>query len=111
MAYDESLAEKVRKALRGKGEISEKKMFGGLCFLLGGKMCCGVLKDVLVARVNPKDSPALLKNPGVRLMDFTGQPMKGFLYVSQSVLKSAPQMNAWLKRCLAFVSSLPAKKR
>ena len=111
MAYDELLVERVRKALRGKGEISEKKMFGGICFLLGGKMCCGILKEVLVARVNPKESSALLKTPGVRPMDFTGRPMKGFLYVSQKALKSAPQLNAWLKRCLLFASSLPAKNQ
>ena len=110
MAYDENLAEKVRKALRGKGEISEKKMFGGLCFLLSGKMCCGILKGDLVARVDPKESPALLKKPGVRPMDFTGRPMKGFLYVSQAALGSSG-LKQWLKRCLVYVSSLPAKKR
>ena len=77
MAFNEKLAERTRKALQGKGEITEKKMFGGICFLLRGKMCCGIMKDVLVARVDPKESAALLKMPGVRPMDFTGRPMKG----------------------------------
>ena len=111
MAYDEKLAERVRKALSGKEEISEKKMFGGLCFLLGGKMCCGILKKDLVARVDPKDSPALLKKAGVRPMDFTGRPMKGFLYVSPEAVKGSLALQGWLKRCLAFASSLPAKKK
>ncbi len=105
MAYDENLADRIRKALKGKGEIAEKKMFGGLCLLLRGKMCCGVIKDVLVARVDPDDAPALLKQPGVRPMDFTGRPMKGFLYVHQRVL-AGPKLSRWLKRCLAFASGL-----
>ena len=111
MAYDEKLAERVRKTLRGKGEISEKKMFGGLCFLLSGKMCCGILKDNLVARIDPKDSLALLKKAGVRAMDFTGRPMKGFVYVSPEALKGSSALQRWLKRCLAFASSLPARKK
>ena len=111
MAYDEGLAERVRKAIGGKGEISEKKMFGGLCFLLRGKMCCGILKSKLVARVDPKESAGLLKRAHVRPMDFTGRPMKGFLYVGQDALKSSSELNQWLKRCLAFASSLPAKKK
>lgn len=110
MAYDEKLAERIRKALKGKGEISEKKMFGGLCFLLSGKMCCGILKDDLVARVDPKESPILLQKDLVRPMDFTGRPMKGFLYISQKVLQTPAQLNEWLKRCLTFADSLPAKK-
>ena len=100
----------IRKALSGKGEITEKKMFGGLCFLLNGKMCCGILKKDLVARVDPKDSPALLKKTGVRPMDFTGRPMKGFLYVNQKAIRTASQINVWLRRCLAFARSLPARK-
>ena len=111
MAFNEELAERVRKVLRGKGEIAEKKMFGGICFLSSGKMCCGILKDVLVARVDPKESPALLKMPGVRPMDFTGRPMKGFLYVNQKVLKTETQLNQWVKRCMAYTSSLPIKKK
>lgn len=103
MAYDQKLAERIRKALRGKGEVREIKMFGGLCFMLGGKMGCGVLKDVLVARVDPKEAPALLKQPGVRPMDFTGRPMKGFLYVKQSELAGA-KLARWLKRCAAYAS-------
>ena len=111
MAYDELLAERVRKALSAKGEIAERKMFGGICFLLRGKMCCGVLKADLVARVDPNDSPAFLKESQVRPMDFTGRPMKGFLYVNQKALKTARDLDLWIKRCLAFASSLPAKKK
>ena len=106
MAFDEKLAERMRRALRGKGEITERKMFGGLCFLRSGKMCCGLLKDAFVARVDPKESPKLLKMPGVRRMDFTGRPMKNFLYVSPKILRSGPQLNAWVKRGVEFASSL-----
>ncbi len=105
MAYDEKLAARIRKSLGGKGEFREIQMFGGLCVTLSGKMFCGVIKDVLVARVDPKDAPALLKKPGVRPMDFTGRPMKGFLYVSQKQLGGA-KLGAWLKRCHAYVSGL-----
>lgn len=111
MAYSEKLAERVRRALSGKGEFSEKKMFGGLCFLLSGKMCCGVLKDKLVARVDPKDSEVLINKPFVRPMDFTGRPMKGFLYIEPEELKSVAELNQWLKRCVAFASSLSSQKK
>ena len=111
MPYNETLAERVRKLLQGKGEISEKKMFGGLCFLLRGKMCCGILKDDLVARVDPKESDSFLKKGLVRPMDFTGRPMKGFLYVSPKALEGRSQLEPWVKRCLVFAESLPAKKK
>ena len=110
MAYDEKLADRIRAALDWKGEISERKMFGGICFLAGGKMVCGVIKDMLVARVDPSDAPDLLRQPGVRPMDFTGRPMKGFLYVSQRSLTGA-KLKEWLKRCFAYTSSLPQKKK
>ena len=111
MTYDEKLSDRIRKALGCRKGITEKKMFGGLSFLLHGKMCCGVLKDILVMRVNPEDSDALLKKPHVRPMDFTGHPMKGFLYVSSGGYKTEKQLGSWVERSIDFVSSLPAKRK
>ncbi|MBM2846978.1 MAG: methyltransferase [Bacteroidetes bacterium] len=75
MAYNEALASRTRAALARKRGITEKAMFGGLSFLLNGKMVCGVLKNDLVVRVHPDESDALLKKPYVRPMDFTGHPI------------------------------------
>ena len=77
MAYDEKLAARVRGALAGRGGVEEKKMFGGLTFMLRGKMCCGVLKGDLVLRVGPDRAAGALKSPHARPFDFTGRPMKG----------------------------------
>ena len=111
MAYDEKLADRIRNILGRHKGITEKKMFGGLSFLLNGKMCCGVLKDMLVVRVNSKESDLLLKKPHVRPMDFTGRPMKGFLYVSMDGYKTEKQLSVWVERSVDFVSSnLPLRK-
>ena len=91
MAYSEALANRIRGVM-GNRRISERKMFGGLCFLLQGKMCCGVLKDLLVVRIDPANSAALLKSPHVRPMDFTGRPMRGFLYVGPGACKTKKQL-------------------
>ena len=104
MVFDEKLADRIRKALGRRKGITEKKMFGGLSFLLNSKMCCGVLKDILVVRVNPKESDMLLKKPHVRPMDFTGRPMKGFLYVNKQGYKTEKQLSAWVERSVDFVS-------
>lgn len=111
MAYDEKLAERIRKTHGRRKGMTEKNMIGGVSFLLNGKMCCGVLKDVLVVRVNPDESDTLLKKPHVRPMDFTGRPMKGFLYVSSGGYKTDKQLSAWIERSIDFVSSLPTKRK
>lgn len=111
MAYDEQLAERVRILLKGKKEVSEKKMFGGLSFLVDGKMFCGVLKDDLVVRVDPTDSEKLVKQPHVRYMDFTGKPMKGFLYISADGYNTDSKLSGWIDRSLRFVSALIGRKK
>jgi len=109
MAYNERLAERIRKALGRRRNITEKKMFGGLSFLQNGKMLCGVMKDLLVVRIGPEEAAELLKKPRikphVRPMDFTGRPMKGFLYVEPGGCKSAAQLAAWMDRCAQAGSS------
>ncbi len=110
MAFDENIASRVRDSLSGVKGISEKKMFGGLCFMLDGKMVCGVDKDQLFLRVNPVDGEELLKKPGVRPFVHGGMSMKGFLLVDQSAFKTQNELEEWLKISLDFVSTLPAKK-
>ena len=112
MVYNEELADRIRKLLVHRKGITEKKMFGGLSFLLYGKMCCGVLKDILVVRVNPKEFEILIKKPYVRPMDFTGRPMKGFLYVSRNGYKAEKQLSVWIDHSVDFVLSnfLPKSK-
>ena len=105
MAYDEQLAERIRKLLARRKNITEKKMFGGLSFLRNGKMLCGVVKDLLVVRVGPEETGKLLQKHHVRPMDFTGRPMRGFLYVEPAGTKSAAQLAGWVERCAKFASS------
>ncbi len=111
MAYDTKIADRIRKILGRRRNITEKAMFGGLSFLLNGKMFCGLLKDDLVVRVNPKESDALLQKPHVRPMDFTGRPIKGFLYVSSGGYKTDKQLSEWIERGIDFASSLPKRKK
>jgi hypothetical protein len=106
MAYDEKLAGRIRTILKGKRDIAEKKMFGGVAFLLRGKMCCGVLNADLVARVGAESYETSLKRRHARPMDFTGRPIKGFVYVGPGGTRTRPDLQRWLDECLAFASSL-----
>ena len=92
MAYDETLAARVREILSSVAGFSEKKMFGGLCFLIHGNMCCGVLKDELVLRLDPARTQELLTRPHTRPMDFTGRPMKGFVFIQGGGLRTDRQL-------------------
>jgi hypothetical protein len=103
MAYDEHVATRVRTALRNRRDFSERKMFGGIAFLLHGRMCCGVLGDELVVRVPEDEFPAMLRQRHVRPMDFTGRPLKGFVYVSPSGFRTAAALRGWLARGERFV--------
>ena len=109
MAYDKKLAERVRKELGRLKAVAEINMFGGLCFTLRGNMCCGILNDDLVLRVAPDLAKKYLAEPHVRPMDFTGRPMKNFLYVGPKGYRTAPALKKWIKRSLDFAASLPPK--
>ncbi len=109
MAYDEGLAERIRDAMRGRSDVVEKKMFGGLCFMVSGNMCCGIVKDTLMARVGPDKYGDFLKEKHAREMDFTGRAMKGMIYVSPEGLDLDEDLAKWIGRCLEFVETLPAK--
>jgi len=109
MAYDEGLGQRIREQLEDCPGISEKKMFGGLCFLASGNMCCGIVGDELMVRVGPSAYADSLAQPRAREMDFTGKAMKGMIYVATAGFESDADLDSWLERGLAFAESLPAK--
>lgn len=109
MAYNEALAARLRKLLDGEGPISERKMFGGLAFMLAGTMVCGVMGDEMMARVGPERYDTALATPGARPMDFTGRPMKGMVTITGVVLATDEGLRGWLDQALDYARSLPAK--
>ena len=109
MAYDETLAERIRSLVTRRKGISEKRMFGGLCFLVNGNMCCGVEKDRLMVRVGPERYDAALSRKHSRPMDFTGRPLKGFVYVSRPGIDSKAKLGSWIDMAVDFAKSLPKK--
>ena len=106
MVYDEKLADRIRKTIGKNKNVTEKKMFGGLSFLLKGKMFCGVLKEDLVLRISHDEYENALKKPNVRPMDFTGRPMKGFIYVNSNGCKSDKNLKEWVDLSLNYVKSI-----
>ena len=105
---NENLNTRLRAALKGKRAIAEKKMFGGLCFLLRGNMLCGTGKDDFMFRVGKEQDAAALKRPGARPMDITGRVMKGFVWVDPAKC-DARRLKAWVAMAEAYVGALPAK--
>lgn len=109
MAYDEALAERIRRMLDDRAGVSEKKMFGGIAFMFRGHMSVGVVKDDLMVRVGPEAYDELVRQPNARRMDFTGKPMKGFIYVAPAGLKTDADLQRWVGHGLKYAASLPAK--
>ena len=109
MALDENLAERLRLLFRGKYKVTEKKMFGGLAFMVNGHMCCGIVARDLVVRTGPDAFERALKRPHARPMDFTGRPMKGLVYVAPAGYHSDRDLKSWTKIGLDFVLSQPPK--
>ena len=109
MPYDEKLAGRVRDALAGRRGVTEKKMFGGLSFLLNGSMCCGVARENLVVRVGPDQYEKALSKPSARPMDFTGRALQGFVYVSPTGSRTATSLKNWVDMRVDFARSLPKK--
>jgi TfoX/Sxy family transcriptional regulator of competence genes len=109
MAFDEALATRVRPLLASAGGVTEKKMFGGLAFLVQGNMSVGVHGSELIVRIDPAETEQALKEPGVRIFDITGRPMKGWLLVSAAALGDKKSLAAWVNRGVAYARSLPAK--
>jgi TfoX/Sxy family transcriptional regulator of competence genes len=109
MAYDESLVARIRDELAPHGNVTERKMFGGLAFMVAGNVCCGVTGSDLMLRLGAEGADAALEDPHVRPMDFTGRPLSGFVYVAPEATAKAPDLRRWLGRALVFISTLPPK--
>jgi TfoX/Sxy family transcriptional regulator of competence genes len=109
VAYDETLAMRIRDAVAGNEGLSERKMFGGLAFMVNGNMFAGIVKDELMFRVGPEAFEEALSRPGARPMDFTGRPSKGMVYVEPAGFESDEDLKAWLDEALTFAAGLPAK--
>src|SRR5688572_4046264 len=109
MAFNETLAQRIRDALKAHRGVSERKMFGGLAFMLNGNMCCGILGDELMVRVGDAGYENALKRPHVRPMDFTGRPMRGMIFVSTAGLQTRPALESWLAPAVSHAQSLGPK--
>ena len=115
MAYDEQLANRVREVLFEKQLFVEKQMMGGLVFMVNGKMCVGIVKDDLMVRINPELYEASLSMKGCRPMDFTGKPMKGYVFIEPDGLTKVSELEYWIKLALDYnviaKASDPSKKK
>jgi TfoX/Sxy family transcriptional regulator of competence genes len=110
MSYDEKTAERVRRLLSTRSNVVEKKMFGGICFMVNGGMCCGLTSEALMIRVGPDRYDEALTQPHARPMDFTGRPLAGMVYVDRAGYRSDAALAEWVQRGVEFVSALPAKR-
>ena len=109
MAYDEKLADRIRAVLVAHNGLTEMRMFGGIAFMLRGNMCCGLVKDDLMIRVGREQYEKLLAEPHGRPMEFTGRPMRGFVYVGPDGYRSDRALAKWVERGVDFAASLPPK--
>ena len=109
MAFSESLAAHIREALARKKGVEEKKMFGGVGFLLNGNMFVGVWKDSLIVRLGPDEGEDALLEPHVKAFDITGKPMKNWILVEPRGVEDDDQLKDWIQRATKFVKKLPAK--
>jgi TfoX/Sxy family transcriptional regulator of competence genes len=111
MAYSEELAERIRKRLPRRKNVEERKMFGGIGFLLNGNLLVGVWKDSLIVRLGPEQGGEALLEPHVKVFDITGKPMKNWILVEPGGIEDDKQLTAWIQRAVKFVGKLPAKEK
>ena len=109
MAYDETLAERVRSSLGGRSRITQRRMFGGLAFMLDGNMCCCVTERGLMVRVGPDGYEDALAQPHAGVMDMTGRPMRGWVLVGMEGLTSDESLSRWVEQGAGFAATLPGK--
>ncbi len=103
MAYDNHLAERITRIFEDKKlNTEEKKMMGGLCYMLDDKMCCGIVKNELMARIGPDKYEEALQMPGCNEMNFTGRPMKGYVFIDGDAIDTEDQLEYWIDLCIAF---------
>src|SRR5262245_15232238 len=111
MAFSEELAERIRRGLARKKGVEEKKLFGGIAFLLHGNVVVGVWKDSLIVRLGPEGGDEALLEPHVREFDITGRAMNGWVVVAPEGVEDDNQLTDWIERAVKFVRALPAKER
>ncbi|MGZ4140699.1 MAG: TfoX/Sxy family protein [Actinomycetota bacterium] len=112
MAYDEDLAGRIREAIGARRGVDEIKMFGGLCFTIGGNMACGILRGDLLVRVSAEDADRLLERPGARPMEMMkGRPAKGFIVVDAEAVGTKAQLQRWIDVGIDVAASLPRKAK
>jgi TfoX/Sxy family transcriptional regulator of competence genes len=112
MAYDEHLADRVRRIFKDQRiPYEDKKMMGGICFLVNDKMCLGVVKDKLMARIDPASMDAALERPGCREMDFTGRPMKGFIFIEPVGTDMDEDLESWVEMALKYNPMAKSSKK
>jgi hypothetical protein len=109
MTYDEKLAQRIREYLEGMPFLVEKKMFGGIGFLIQGNMACGVSGERMIVRIDPQAYETAITRPHVRVFDMTGRPMKGWITVGLDGLAAEADLADWVEQGLAFARSLPPK--
>src|SRR5262249_19703902 len=109
MPYDDQLAQRVRDVLRQRQDVAERKMFGGVAFLVNGNMCCGVNGELLVLRLGPEGAEEALGRPHTRAMDFTGKAIKSMIYVEADGVASDTELRSWVEWALDHAQSLPPK--
>jgi hypothetical protein len=109
MAFNQALAERIRRGLARRKNVEEKKMFGCICFMLNGNALAGVWKDALIARLGPDEGEAALREPHVRVFDITGRPMRNWVVVEPEGVEDDEQLVGWIDRAVEFVKTLPRK--
>ena len=110
MAYDEGLAHRIQTLLDGRSDVDERKMFGGVGYLIAGNMACGVSGEDLIVRVDKEESDALIESErGARRFDMTGRPMRGWILVAPEVTADDGELERWVRRGERFAASLPPK--
>jgi TfoX/Sxy family transcriptional regulator of competence genes len=111
MAFDEKLSDRISEALADVPAVEEKRMFGGICYMVDGKMCVGVVKDEMMCRIGPDLYEDALEKHGCREMDFAGKPMDGYVYVSADGMQTKEQFAYWIGLCLAYNPKAKAAKK
>ena len=111
MAFDEKLNDRIREAMAVYPNVEEKHMFGGICYMLNGKMCVGIVKDEMMCRIDPDLYEDALSRRGCREMVFTGKPMKGYVYVSADGMKTKKEFDHWIALCVDFNKKAKAAKK
>lgn len=111
MAYDDNLADRVRERLAHLPVIKEKEMMGGLTFMVNDKMCIGIIKDEMMCRIDPEFHQTAVEMTGCRTMDFTGKPMKGWIMIDSSGMRTAKELDYWINLALEFNSKAKSSRK